>query len=80
MLLTKKQGEYMANLAAFCVAVLVVSLLYFNTVDLERLQEDRKQVKQELAQLRQLIEDRTHPVTMQKRQIEYLLHEGDFKE
>jgi hypothetical protein len=80
LLLTKKQGEYMANLAAFFVAVLLGSLLYFNTVDLERLQEDRKQVKQELEYLRQLLEERTHPATMQKRQIEYLLHEGDFKE
>lgn len=79
-MLTKRQSEFLANLAALLIALFVGSLICYNTVDIEKLQDDRKQLKQEIVRLRQLIDDRTHPETIQKRQIEYLLREGEFKE
>ncbi|TCL40019.1 hypothetical protein EV210_101219 [Anaerospora hongkongensis] len=79
-MLTKRQSEFLASLAALLIALFFGSLICYNTIDIEKLQDDRKQLKQEIVRLRQLIEDRTHPGTIQKRQIEYLLHEGEFKE
>lgn len=79
-MLTKRQCAYLANLTAFFVALFLGSLLYSNTVDVERLLTEQGQLKQDVLELHRLVDERTHPEVIQKRQIEYLLRQGEFKE
>lgn len=79
-MLMKRQCAYLGNLAAFLVALFLGTLLYYNMVDVERLQTEQGQLKQDVLQLHRLVEERTHPEVIQKRQIEYLLQQGEFKE
>lgn len=79
-MLTRRQRNLLSNLWALFVAIFLVILLYDNFVKIEQLEAASKAQWYELEQLRNLLNEKTHPANIQQDALDYILRQGKFNE
>lgn len=71
----RKQRLILVNIALLGSVIAVGMMFYYLSVDIEKLQADNRLLRSEIANMYQVIEYKTHPDTIQRETIKWILRE-----
>ena len=81
--MSKQLDRVLTSLLISVMFAIVFVLWYFNTVDIDNIRAENKLLrheltatKQEVVSLRNYIDERTHPATIQREQFNWIMREG----